>query len=218
VTPRTRLVFLANPNNPTGTYLRREEIRRLHAGLPPSVVLVIDAAYAEYVSRNDYEPGVELVEAHRNVVMLRTFSKIYALGGLRIGWAYGGPEVIGVMNRIRGVFNINLAGQAAALAALQDVTALDRAREHNDLWRPWFAAELMKLGLEVTPSVANFVLAHFPPSPKDAQSAFLYLQSRGILTRKMGGYHLPEWLRITIGTEAEMREVAAAIADFLARS
>jgi histidinol-phosphate aminotransferase len=215
VTPRTRIVFLANPNNPTGSFLSRDEVKRLHAGLPRSVLLVIDAAYAEFVTRNDYEPGVELVEASPNVVMLRTFSKIYALAALRIGWGYCSADVAGVLNRIRGVFNVNLAAQAAGLAALDDIAAVDRARSHNDVWRPWLERELAALGLVVAPSVANFVLARFPAAPKSADQAFAFLQSRGILTRKMGAYGLPEHLRISIGTEEEMRAVVAALADFL---
>jgi histidinol-phosphate aminotransferase len=215
--PKTRIVFLANPNNPTGTYLSAEEVRRLHAGLPPSVLLVLDAAYAEFVTRNDYEPGIELVEQARNVVMCRTFSKIYALGGLRVGWAYTSAEVADVLNRVRNPFNVNAAAQAAAIAALEDVPATDRAREHNDIWLPWLTRELTALGLRLTPSVGNFVLVRFPASAgRDAEAAFAFLQSRGIITRKMGAYHLPDCLRITIGTEAEMRAVVDAIAGFLA--
>jgi histidinol-phosphate aminotransferase len=216
VNPRTRIVFLANPNNPTGTYLSSDEVKRLHAGLPKSVLLVIDAAYAEYVQRNDYEPGIELVEANRNVVMTRTFSKIYALGGLRVGWAYGSAEIADVLNRVRAPFNLNAAAQAAAVAALQDVAATDRAREHNDIWRPWVARELTALGLAVNPSVANFIIVRFSGNPgKTAAHAFEFLKSRGILTRKIAGYHLPDWLRISIGTEEEMRAVVQACADFL---
>jgi histidinol-phosphate aminotransferase len=216
VTPKTRIVFLANPNNPTGTYLSGEEVARLHAGLPPTVLLVIDAAYAEFVARNDYEPGVALVDAAENVVMLRTFSKIYALGGLRLGWAYCSTAVADVLNRVRGPFNVNAAAQAAGVAALADVAAVDRAREHNDIWLPWFSKALTALGLTVNPSVGNFVIVRFPDAPATtADAAFAYLQSRGILTRKMGGYHLPEWLRITIGTEEEMRIVVATIGEFL---
>jgi histidinol-phosphate aminotransferase len=215
VTDKTRLVYLANPNNPTGTFLRRDEMLRLHAGLPRSTLLVIDAAYAEFVTRNDFEPGIELVEAAENVVMLRTFSKIYALAGLRVGWAYGSAAVADVLNRLRGVFNVNLPAQAACLAALDDVAAVDRAREHNDLWRPWLECALGALGLGVTPSVANFVLVRCPAAPRDADAAFAFLQARGILTRKMVAYGLAGYLRISIGTEEEMRAVVAALADFL---
>jgi histidinol-phosphate aminotransferase len=216
VTERTRLVFIANPNNPTGTYLGRDELRRLHAGLPASVVLVIDAAYAEFVQRNDYEPGVELVDAATNVVMTRTFSKIYALAGLRLGWAYCPSPIADVLNRTRGPFNVPSSAQAAGIAAVEDVAALARAQEHNNLWRPWLEREVNRLGLETSPSVANFVLIHFPPGRRDAIAAHAFLHSRAILTRRVGGYALPEWLRITVGTEDEMRVVAAALADFMA--
>jgi histidinol-phosphate aminotransferase len=219
VTPKTRIVFLANPNNPTGTYLSSEEVQRLHAGLPKSVLLVIDAAYAEYVQRNDYEPGIALVEASQNVVMTRTFSKIFALGGLRVGWAYLSAPVADVLNRVRNPFNLNAAAQAAAVAALDDVAATDRAREHNDIWLPWLARELQRLGLTVNPSVGNFLIARFSSEPgKTAADAFEFLKSRGILVRKIAGYGLPEWLRIGIGTEEEMRAVVKACADFLGKS
>jgi histidinol-phosphate aminotransferase len=216
VNERTRIVYVANPNNPTGTYISAEEMARLHAGLPKSVLLVIDAAYAEFVTRNDYEPGIALVEKAKNVVMTRTFSKIYALGGLRIGWAYGSAEIADVLNRVRNPFNVNAAAQAAATAALEDVAATDRAREHNDIWLPWLTKALRGLGLTVNPSVGNFVLVRFPDGEgRNADAAFAGLQSRGIITRKMGAYGLPEWLRVTIGTEDEMRAAAAAVADFL---
>jgi len=216
LTDKTRLVFLANPNNPTGTYLSRDEVKRLHQGLAPATLLIIDAAYAEFVARNDYEPGIELVERAENVVMLRTFSKIYALAGLRLGWAYCSAGVADVLNRVRGVFNVNLPAQAAGLAALEDVASVARARAHNDVWRPWLEDQLGALGLSTTAAVANFVLARFPAKPKDAGAAWGFLKSRGILTRKMGAYGLPEHLRISIGLEDEMRAVVAALGEFLA--
>jgi histidinol-phosphate aminotransferase len=218
VTERTRIVFIANPNNPTGTYLGAGEMARLHAGLPPSVVLAIDAAYAEFVNRNDYDAGAALVNRAENVVMLRTFSKIYALAGLRLGWAYCPPAVTDVLNRVRSPFNVSAAAQAAGIAAVQDVEALNRARGHNERWLAWFSERLEALGLSLTPSVANFVLVHFPADPsRNADSAFAFLQSRGILTRKMGAYGLPECLRITIGTGSEMETAAAALAEFMGR-
>jgi histidinol-phosphate aminotransferase len=210
VTPRTRMVFLANPNNPTGTYLGIAEMERLHRGLPPDVLLVIDAAYAEFVGRNDYEPGIALANRADNVVMLRTFSKIYALAGLRLGWAYCTPEIADVLHRVRGPFNINAAAQAAGIAAVEDAEAVARARAHNDQWLPWFSQRLAALGIELTASVGNFVLAQFA----DADAAFAFLQRRGILTRKMGAYGLPDRLRITIGSGEEMETVAAVLADF----
>jgi histidinol-phosphate aminotransferase len=218
VTERTRIVFIANPNNPTGTYLGGQEMARLHAGLPASVLLAIDAAYAEFVNRNDYEPGIALVNCAENVVMLRTFSKIYALGGLRLGWAYCPPAIADVLNRVRSPFNVSAAVQAAGIAAVEDLDALNRARAHNGRWLPWFSEQLAVLGLPLTPSVANFVLARLPDDPlKNADSAFAFLQSHGILTRKMAAYGLPKHLRITIGTGPEMETVAAALREFMSR-
>jgi histidinol-phosphate aminotransferase len=218
VTEKTRALCLANPNNPTGTYLRAVEIERLHRGLSPSVLLMIDAAYAEFVNRSDYDPGIALVERAQNVVMLRTFSKIYALAGLRLGWAYCPPAIADVLNRVRGPFNVNAAAQAAGIAAVEDAEALARARAHNDRWLPWFSERLEALGLELTPSVANFVLAGFPEDPRrNADAAFAFLQSRGVLVRKLKAYHLPRHLRITIGTGEEMETVAAILAEFLGR-
>lgn len=218
VNPRTRLVFIANPNNPTGTFIPRDELRRLHRGLPKSVLLVIDAAYSEFVTRNDYESGLALAADEPNVVMTRTFSKIYALGGLRLGWCYAGEAVVDVLNRVRLPFNINAAAQAAGVAALEDVAAVNRAREHNDIWRPWLERALRGLGLGVQDGAANFVLARFPNGAAHADAAWAFLRSRNILVRKVAGYHLPEHLRITIGTEDEMRAVVAALGDFLGKS
>src|SRR5205814_6517926 len=178
VNERTRLIFIANPNNPTGTYLSADEMARLHAGLPASVLLAIDAAYAEFVNRNDYEPGIALVNRAENVVMLRTFSKIYALGGLRLGWAYCPLAIADLLNRVRSPFNVSAAAQAAGIAAVEDVEAFNRARAHNEQWLPWFSERLAALGLALTSSVANFVLARFPDDPpKTADAAFAFLQS-----------------------------------------
>jgi histidinol-phosphate aminotransferase len=215
VTPKTRLVFIANPNNPTGTFIPRDEMKRLHAGLPKSVLLVIDAAYAEFVGRNDYEPGLELATREPNAVMTRTFSKIYALGGMRIGWAYGSAAIADVLNRIRAPFNVSSAAQICGVAAVEDVAAVDAARAHNDIWRPWLARELEALGLTLTPAVANFVLVRFPKGAAQADAAWEYLRHHGILVRKVGVYHLPEYLRITIGKEHEMRAAVDALKDFL---
>jgi histidinol-phosphate aminotransferase len=217
VAPKTRIVFVANPNNPTGTYLSVNEMARLHAGLPSNVVLAIDAAYAEFVNRNDYEPGIRLVDNADNVVMLRTFSKIYALGGLRLGWGYFPPSIADVLNRVRGPFNVNAAALAAGVAALQDTESFDKARAHNDRWQPWLNQKLAALGLDPTPSVGNFVLPRFAESGKhSAAAAFAFLQSRGILTRKMTAYCLPDRIRITVGTGEENEKVAAALAEFMA--
>ena len=216
VNDRTKLVFIANPNNPTGSYLTVDEMERLQAGLPPHVLMVVDAAYAEYVVRNDYSAGAELVERCRNVVMLRTFSKMYALSGLRLGWAYCTSDLAGVLNRVRGPFNVNSAAQAAAVAALNDVAFQDASRTHNAIWRDWTAERLTALGLTVYPSVTNFLLVDFAGlEGKDAEAARQYLKSNGILVRQMAAYGLPTCLRITIGEEDEMRVVTDTIADFL---
>jgi histidinol-phosphate aminotransferase len=157
------------------------------------------------------------VNRAENVVMLRTFSKIYALAGLRLGWVYGPPSIIDVLNRVRGPFNVNAAAIAAGVAAVEDTEALRRARAHNDKWLPWLSERLSKLGLDLTPSVGNFVLPRFPDDPNhNSDAAFAYLQSRGIITRKMGGYGLPACLRITIGTGEENEQVAATLAEFMA--
>jgi histidinol-phosphate aminotransferase len=215
VTPRTRVVFLANPNNPTGTYLSRAAVMRLHRNLAKSTILVLDAAYAEFVTRNDYEPGLELAASEPNVVMLRTFSKIHALAGLRVGWCYGSAALAEVLNRTRGTFNVALPAQAAAIASLADTASLQRAQDHNNRWRPWLEDQIRGLGLEVNPGVANFVLVKFGPAPKDAATAQEFLKSRFILVRQVGAYHLPQYLRITVGTADENRAVVAALAEFV---
>jgi len=219
VGPKTKIVFLANPNNPTGTYLPHDEVRRLHRGLPPSTLLVLDAAYCEYVRRNDYEAGLELVATTENTVMTRTFSKIYGLAALRLGWAYCPAGVADVLNRTRGPFNVNAPAIAAGVAALEDKAYLERAVAHNDTWLPWVTAEIGKLGLEVTPSVGNFVLIHFPATKgRDAASADEYLKARGIILRRVAAYGLPNCLRMTIGTEDDNHKVVAALASFLGRA
>ena len=216
VTPRTRIVYLANPNNPTGTYLPFDEIKRLQAGLPPDVLLVLDAAYAEYVRRNDYASGLELVATCDNVVMTRTFSKIYGLANLRLGWMHGPAHVIDALNRIRGPFNVNGAAIEAGAAAIADDVHVARAIAHNDHWLAWMTGELAKLGLSVTPSVGNFVLIHFPGTQgRTAAAADAFLTSRGLILRRMDAYGLPGALRLTIGDEAANKAVAAALANFM---
>ena len=215
VTARTRLVFLANPNNPTGSLLPAAAVRRLHAGLPKEVLLVIDSAYAEYVGEADYEDGSALVAAHDNVVMLRTFSKIYGLAALRLGWAFCPPAVADVLNRLRGPFNTNAPAQAAALAALADRAHVAAAKAHNDKWLPWFRERVTAAGFTALPSAGNFVLVRFGGAPA-ADAAATFLNSRGILPRQMGPYGLGDCLRITIGTADEMPIVAEALAAFAA--
>ena len=216
VTPKTKLVFLANPNNPTGTYLPFAEVKRLAESLPPHILLVIDAAYAEYVRRNDYSAGLELAATMDNVVMLRTFSKIHGLAALRIGWMYGPAAVVDAVNRVRGPFNLGAAAIAAGAAAIDDTAHVEGAIAHNETWLGWLEAELAGLGLTVTPSVGNFLLVHFPDvAGKRAPDADAFLQDRGIVVRRMDGYGLPGALRITIGTEAANRAVAEALAAFV---
>ena len=219
VTDRTKVVFVANPNNPTGTYIPFDEVKRLHRGLPPHVLLVLDAAYAEYVQRNDYESGIELVATSDNVVMCRTFSKIYGLAALRLGWMYGPPHVIDAINRIRGPFNVNAPAIAAGVAAIRDSAHVERARTHNSEWLSWLTEEIAKLGLEVTPSVANFVLIHFPDTPgKTAKEADAFLTRRGLILRAVTGYKLPNALRMTVGTEEANRLVVQALKEFLGQA
>lgn len=216
VTPKTRIVFLANPNNPTGTYLPFDEVKRLHAGLPGHVLLVLDAAYAEYVRRNDYASGLELVATSDNVVMTRTFSKIHGLANLRLGWLYGPAHVVDALNRIRGPFNVNGAAIEAGIAAIADEAHVAAAIAHNEYWLEWLAGELTRLGLKVTPSVGNFLLIHFPAtSGRTAREADAFLTQRGLILRAVGAYGLPAALRLTIGSEDANRLVVAALADFL---
>jgi histidinol-phosphate aminotransferase len=217
VTDRTRVVFIANPNNPTGTYIPADEVRRLREGLPDGVLLVIDAAYAEFVTREDYSPGIELVDAGANTVMTRTFSKIYALAALRLGWAYCPPAVADVLNRLRAPFNVATPAQLAGVAAVEDTGHVKAAREHNETWHGWLSARIAEAGLVTTPSVANFVLVRFAGDPaRGADAAMGFLNSRGIIARGTAGYGLADCLRITIGTEDEMRATAQAIAGFVA--
>ncbi len=216
VTSKTRVVFLANPNNPTGTYLPFDEVKRLHAGLPSDCLLVLDAAYAEYVRRNDYEAGIELVSQFDNVVMTRTFSKIHGLAALRLGWAYCPEHVADTLNRIRGPFNVSAPALAAGVGAITDRDFAEAAIAHNDTWLAWLSTELTALGLSVTPSVGNFLLVHFPKDARrNAPAADEFLTGRGIVLRRMEAYGLPGALRLTIGDEEANRAVVAALSEFL---
>ena len=216
VSPKTKMVFVANPNNPTGTYLPFDEVKRLHAGLPPDVLLVLDAAYAEFVRRNDYESGIELVSTFGNVVMTRTFSKIHGLAGLRLGWAYCPAHVADVLNRIRGPFNVSAPALAAGMAAIADKSFVEAAATHNETWLTWLNTELAALGLAVTPSVGNFLLIHFPDTTgKRAADADAFLSGRGIILRRMEGYGLANALRLTVGDAEACRVVVSALKEFL---
>ena len=212
VSPATRVVFIANPNNPTGTYLPFDEVKRLRAGLPDHVLLVLDAAYAEYVRANDYEAGIELVATTHNTVMTRTFSKIYGLASLRIGWAYCPTAVADVLNRIRGPFNVSGPPSPRASPPFRISAHMQRAVEHNDIWRARMAEALSGLGLGVTPSAANFLLLHFPKgNGKSAPEADKFLHERRIILRRVKEYGFPDALRMTIGTEEENRAVLDAL-------
>ncbi|MBA4048705.1 MAG: histidinol-phosphate transaminase [Sphingomonas sp.] len=217
VTDRTRLVFIANPNNPTGTFAPRGEIARLHAALPPTVLLVLDQAYAEYLSAEEDDAGLALAMTAPNVLVTRTFSKIYGLAAERIGWGYASAAIVEALHRIRLPFNVTTAGQRAAVAALADTGFVDAARAHNAQWRTWLAGEVAAMGnqgLRAVPSHANFLLVLFEGAVS-AEAAYLGLMARGYIVRWLPGQGLPHALRITIGTEAETRGLAAALRDIV---
>jgi histidinol-phosphate aminotransferase len=209
--PKTKLVFVANPNNPTGTMVGEAELERLAAGLPPQAILVIDGAYAEYVG--GYDGGARLATERPNVVMTRTFSKIYGLGGLRIGWGYGPKPIIDVLNRIRGPFNLSSAQLETAEAAVRDQDHVDGCREENTRMRAWLAKSLAEKGVPSDTSTANFILARFADAA-EAEACDAFLQERGLIVRRVSGYGLPNCLRITVGDEASCRRVAHAIGQF----
>jgi histidinol-phosphate aminotransferase len=212
VSPATRMVIIANPNNPTGSILPQSEVVRLRDGLPPDVMLLIDAAYSEYVDRPDYDAGVALVDAGNNTIMTRTFSKIFGLGGLRLGWCYGPPAIIDVLNRVRGPFNVSLVAQEAGIAALAEPHWVEVGRAHNSTQRARLSTGLEKLGIKVWPSEGNFILADFG-TPDAADAADAALRHRGIIVRGMRAYNLPHCLRITVGTAEEVDLVVEALAE-----
>ena len=210
-TRRTRLVFIANPNNPTGTMISAAEVARLAAGLPPQAILVLDGAYAEFVE--GFDAGLSVLEPRENVVMTRTFSKIYGLGGLRVGWGYGPKDIIDVLNRIRGPFNLSNTQLEVAEAAVRDQDHVARCRADNARMRHWLAVALAELGVPSDTSMANFILARFA-GPDEAEACDAFLQAQGLIVRRVSGYKLPHCLRITIGDESSCRRVAHAIAQF----
>jgi len=217
VTDRTRVVFIANPNNPTGTYAPRGEIARLHAGLPADVMLVLDQAYAEYLSADEDDGGLELAKTQPNVIVTRTFSKIHGLAAERIGWGYGSAEAVAAMHRIRAPFNVTTAGQHAAIAALGATDFVAHSRAHNDRWLKWLADEVASmgnLGIRAVPSRANFLLVLFEGA-MSAEHAYKRLMHEGFIVRWLPGQKLPHGLRISIGTEEETRGVAAALRKIL---
>lgn len=208
---RTKLVFIANPNNPTGTMISNAEIARLADGLPRQAILVLDGAYAEYVE--GYDGGLSILEARSNVFMTRTFSKIYGLGGLRIGWGYGPRAIVDVLNRIRGPFNLSSTQLETAEAAVRDQDFVNRCRAENARMRHWLSEALAELGVPSDTSMANFVLARFA-SEEEAVACDAFLQQQGLIVRRVAGYKLPHCLRITVGDEASCRRVAHAVAQF----
>ncbi len=207
VTERTKIVMVANPNNPTGTYIDGDELRRLRDGLREDILLVIDNAYAECAGAEDYDMGYAIADAAPNTIITRTFSKMYGIPALRVGWGYAAPEVIDVLNRIRPPFNLTSLGQVGAIAALEDAEFLGDSVVHNNVWREWLTNELRELGCEVPDSQGNFVLAKF----EDAAATWQKLADNGIIVREMGGYGLSDYLRISIGTESEMRKLVEII-------
>jgi histidinol-phosphate aminotransferase len=217
VTDATRVVYLANPNNPTGTLTSRADVARLHAALPSDVLLVLDQAYAEYLAPEDDDLALDLAKTHDNVLVTRTFSKIYGLAGERVGWGYGAQGIIDTLNRIRGPFNVTLTGQATALAALADQEFVAQSRDHNTRWRQWLADEIAQLGnhgLTVIPSHANFLLVLFEGAVS-AETAFNALMQAGYIVRWPKGQGLGHALRITIGHEKDMRAIAAVLRDLV---
>lgn len=214
VNNKTKIVFLANPNNPTGSYLSRNEVWRLAAALPKTVLLVLDVAYAEFVTADDYSDGHELVEEFGNVVVTQTFSKLYAMGGLRLGWGHCPPDVADVLNRVRGPFNVSSVAQACGLAALSDPVFITASREHNTRWRGWMAERLTSLGLRVYPSQGNFLLVDFGSDAR-AEKCRLFLKDRGVLIRQMGAYGLAQCLRISTGAAEEMEIAFSEISAYM---
>ena len=215
VTDRTRVIFVANPNNPTGSFLAKDELARLHAGLPGDVLLVIDQAYAEYVAPEDDDGGLALAAAHANVLVTRTFSKAYGLAGERVGWATGAPELIEVLNRIRGPFNLNNGAQATTLAAVEDQAFVERSRHHNATERARFVTKIEALGnhgVRPVPSEANFVLVLFE-GKLTGEAAYNGLAERGYITRWLPGQGLPHGVRITSGTSEQMDAIAGGLRE-----
>lgn len=210
-TDHTKIVFIANPNNPTGTMIGEGDMIRLADGIPDHTILVLDGAYAEFV--DGYDGGASLIATRNNVVMTRTFSKIYGLGGLRVGWGYGPKDIIDVLNRIRGPFNLSTTALAAAEASVRDLEYLQKCRSENAKWRDWLSNALAEIGVPCDTSTANFVLARFG-SELEANTCDDHLRSEGILIRRVAGYKLPHCLRITVGDESACRRVVHAIAQF----
>ena len=217
VDERTKLVYLSNPANPTGSYATGEEIRRLHAGLPAHVILVVDEAYAEFVTEPDWESAFDLARTASNIVVTRTFSKLHGLGGLRVGFGYAPLAVEQAIDRIRLPFNVSVPGIEAAIAALGDEAHQKASRDLVAEWRPRLIQAVRGFGFEVLPASGNFILIRFPDAKRPASAAQDYLQSRGIIVRGVASYGLPDCLRVTVGTADQNRAVLDALSEFAAR-
>ena len=228
VTKKTKIVFIANPNNPTGSYISASEMKRLRDGLPENVLLAIDDAYCEYALSSpspsgrgrgegilDYSDGSELVKTSKNTVMLRTFSKIYGLSSLRLGWMFAPANIVDVINRIRGPFNVSTPAIMAGISAVRDTEFTAKTKEFNSKWLAWLSAEISKLGLKVYPSIGNFILIEFPATNHNASSANAFLMERGLIVREVANYGLPNCLRITVGLEEDNKAIVAALKEFL---
>lgn len=217
VTPKTKIIFIANPNNPTGSYLTIEELNLLRQKLPSHILLVLDGAYSEYTSVPDYIDGLALVDESPNIVVTRTFSKIYGLANLRVGWCYCPKAIADILNRVRGPFNVSGPGIAAAIAAIKDQDFTAKAKAHNDVWLPWMSKALTALGLTVYPSVANFVLAKFPTGQYSAEHAHTFLMEHGIIARPVANYGLADCIRFTIGLEDDNKAVIETLTKFFGK-
>lgn len=215
VNKRTKMIFITNPGNPTGTYLTKTELKNLLNRLPSDILVVIDSAYAEFVPEKDYTAGEDLVDEFENVVMLRTFSKIYSMGGMRLGWMYAPAYVLDLLHRFRSPFSVNRLAQYAGIAAINDRATAKKCFEHNAKWLKQLPQRFADMGLKMTPSSTNFVLVHFPETHHKAADADLYLQDKGFIVRRVTGYGLPNALRITIGTDEQMEELLSHLADFM---
>ena len=215
VTERTRVIFVANPNNPTGSYLNTEDICRLHQGLRSDILLVLDGAYAEYVQADDYDASITLAHSEGNVLVTHTFSKAYGLAGLRIGWGYAADNIVDALNKVRSPFNVSGVAQSAGIAALADEEFLQKAIEHNNKWLPWLIENINNAGFHALASVGNFLLVRVP-RPLTVPEVDAFLQKKGIILRRMEAYGLHDCLRLSVGLERENRAVVEALGEIAA--
>ena len=216
INKKTKIIFLANANNPTGTFIPKEEVIRLHKSIPSNILLVYDAAYSEYITNNDYFDGSSLVDQHKNVIMLRTFSKLHGLASLRLGWGYCSEYILNNLMKVRGPFSVNTAAMLAGIAAIEDIDFQEQSVAHNLKWMRWFEKELKILNLDFQRSVTNFLLVKFPDDiHNSAQNAEKFLAEQGILVRGMNAYGLSNYLRVSIGNEEENIIFINALKSFL---